>query len=418
MQTGVEIVLVHKPGLPIFSARLVLSRGPRDVRGTRPEAIAMGIRALLSADPDALELGASGGCMPEGCSLSTSGPLEQLDASIALLGDLAVSPPYNKVWATKEAQRARDAWFEAPGGGAVDDNMAALLFAPGDAYAPLPVGAEKAVAETSATTLYEVHEQIFQPEHATLVVAGDVEMDRLKTTAQLVFGPWSRRVPELPRRTDEPAPAPPDARAAHIDRRGILVHGYLSARGPVAGDPDLDALSLLIAVLGAPKGRLHDAVRSGLGAVYSFDTKWEVGRTASWMAIGGPFELEKAQPAMMAVATALRAARDSGLPAAEIEGARSRLISALRERLSTTRGITRLLAESLAQGRPAEDALAQQARLAAVTPADIQRAARKWLAEDRLRLVLVGPEKYLLLGFEKLGVGPLKWRSFRGELLR
>ena len=70
------------------------------------------------------------------------------------------------------------------------------------------------------------------------------------------------------------------------------------------------------------------------------------------------------------------------------------------------------------QGLPADEILGRQERLARITSADVQRAARKWFAEDRLRLVLLGPEKYLLLGFEKIGVGPMEWRSWRGEPLR
>lgn len=367
---GLEIVHAERSGLPLFSVRLVIARGARDLPATRPELLSLGMLALAREHRFGGE-SAGASCDQDGCTLFAAGLSGSFEATVAALGEMAMRPRHGKAWQAPGFRRELDAWYEAPGGGVVETGIASLLFLPDDAYGPLRVGAELAIAESSVKVLTDAYERLFQPEHATLVVSGDIPMERVQLTAQKVFEAWAQSRPALPRRTDEPVPVSSGGRAVLIDRRGILVHGFLFARGPVPGDPDVDALTLLSAALGARKGRLHDEVRSGLGAAYAFSTLWVVGRARSWLAVGGPFELEKARPAMSAVAAAVRSARDNGLAEAEIHGARNRLVTSLREQMSTTRGVTALIASSLLQGLPADEILGRQERLARVTSAPL-----------------------------------------------
>lgn len=203
-----------------------------------------------------------------------------------------------------------------------------------------------------------------------------------------------------------------------MNYRGILVHAQVVARAPALGEADADAMMLLAEVLSQRKGRLHDEVRSGLGATYSFGGGVSFGRAASWLSVGGALELEKALPAMMAVAKAIRSARDQGVEESELAGARARFMTAQRESAGSAAGVSGMLANAVVLGVPFEELLARRERMAKLTAADLQRAARTWLSEERLRLVVLGPEKYIETGFEGLGIGPIEWRDWKGKVLK
>src|SRR5688572_31636959 len=63
---------------------------------------------------------------------------------------------------------------------------------------------------------------------------------------------------------------------------------------------------------------------------------------------------------------------------AEFERVRNQHLARLTSTYASNLGCARLLATSFIAGRPATDIGALRAETAAVTPADVQRAARRW----------------------------------------
>jgi zinc protease len=424
LENGMQILLVERHSLPVFAARLVIQRGARDLSHQRPELLDLAadsvVRAHASSPGARPDLRPAAECGADDCELRVSGLSRSFDAALATLADLAMRPQF-PASDLAIVQRTWKSWMDRMGGTSEDaagNNELSLLFPPGDAYAPVSDLERRVIAAATMRELSDAYSQVFQPQHATLVVAGDTGLPELLASARRAFGGWAQSRPALTMSAAVPPSPAAQSRAVLVDSHASLVHAYLVARGPLPGDSSLDAMTLLAMVFSTPKGQLFEEVRSTMGATYDISARVAVGRVGSWWEIGGAFEPDKAAPAALAVLAAVRNAREKGVSAAELEGARTRFIASYRSSAGTTGGVTGILAGLLDRGLSPADALARPGRMAGLTSVDLQRAAQKWLSDSALRLVVVGPRKAIEGRFESLGIGAVEWRTRRAESAR
>jgi predicted Zn-dependent peptidase len=118
------------------------------------------------------------------------------------------------------------------------------------------------------------------------------------------------------------------------------------------------------------------------------------------------------------VLRSLRDARDRDIDPAAFEAARVRTIAELRSETGTVKGVTALLADTLSRGQPIVSAAGRAGRIARLTAADVRKAARTWLGDEQLRLVVVGERRHIDSGFDDLKIGKMEWRTRRGEAAR
>jgi predicted Zn-dependent peptidase len=199
---------------------------------------------------------------------------------------------------------------------------------------------------------------------------------------------------------DGPAPPPartpvvrPRGRALRAERSdGERVQVRLVFPGLAAPDPDQPALWVLDAVLDAGRagGRVYDRLREQLGVVYAAGAAATSYRDAGLYAVHAsvaPRAVVRAVEAAWAEVTAVRA----GLTAGEVAEAVEYLVGWNEMAADAFDGFADHLAEDvLALGRP-RTLEATTALIAAVTPADVARAAARVLDPVQARVVLVGP---------------------------
>lgn len=422
LANGLEILLVERHDLPIFGARLVLSRGPRDI-ARRGELLSLAVNAVLreheSSNRANPELRPAIACSFDGCEAAVSGLTRSLPAALGVLSDLAIRPRF-PASQLPLVQRGWRTIVDQDGGTAetaVTNNTVSLLFPPEDPYSHFGPEDQKFMDAVAMHDLSDAYMRLFQPEQTTLVVAGDVSMAHLRDLTQSAFGAWVQSLPRVAQSAVVPPYPGAKVRTVLVDQKGSLVHAFLVARGPIPADPTSDALAMLAKVLDSPKGALFDEVRSSMNATYDIEASIHVGRAGSWWAIGGAFELDKAPLAVQAVLAAVQRARDQGVSAPELEGARTRFIAELRSEMGTVSGVTSMLSDNLERGVLPSDVLVRPGRIAKLTSADLQKAAQKWLSDSALRLVVVGPKKAIEHRFDDLGIGTVEWRNRRGESL-
>ena len=424
LPSGMEIVLVERHTLPVFSARLLIARGARDLGDRREELLDLGMEALLrehASSPDASpEIRPGADCDSDACVVSVSGTYGAFEAGLGALADLAMRPRY-VVTQLGQVRRSWESWVQGMGANsrrAVDINARYLLFPKGDSYAPPAAAERETIGRLRIEDLQTVHEQLFQPEHATLVVAGDVSFEELRAMAERKFGAWKQTRPALPLAAEAPPFPGPGVGTVLVADPSALVHAYLVARAPEGRDPDIESLFLLSRLLGTLSGSLSDEVRAAMGATYHITAEVIPGRLGSWWRIGGAFEPDKALPAMKAVLSSLREARDTGIDPEAFQAARLSAIGELRSQTGTVSGVTKLVADTLSRGLPVVSAAGRAGRIARLTAPDIQKTARTWLADNQLRLVVVGEKGDIDYDFNDLGIGKVEWRTRRGEATR
>jgi zinc protease len=100
--------------------------------------------------------------------------------------------------------------------------------------------------------------------------------------------------------------------------------------------------------------------------------------------------------------------RDEGATTQEVEAARDYLRGIMPLELQTTDQLASRLADLVIFDLPDDYFQQYRDRIAAVTPADLQRVARAHLRLDRLAIIVIGDAKEIAAPLEKLGLGEVQ----------
>jgi predicted Zn-dependent peptidase len=287
-------------------------------------------------------------------------------------------------------------------------------------YGHLAIGHDRTLRRITLDTVARFHADVFQPAHATLVVAGAFTHEELLRLAEDAFGTWTSRSGgsgDGVRRAAELTVAAAASRLAIVPREGAaqseLRIGHLATG---RNTPDYPALLVMNALLGGQfVSRVNLKLREEKGFTYGARTSFD------WRKGPTPFVLQ----ASVHTAATSDAIRDS---LAEIEG--------IRGSRPPTDGELLLAKTSLTRGYPRNFETVQQvarsvAQLAlydlpdtyfeefvpkanAVTAADITRVAERHLDPARLTTLVVGDHGAIGLTLGSLGLGDVHVVSNEG----
>jgi len=274
------------------------------------------------------------------------------------------------------------------------------------------------IEELDAATIDDVrafHQAYYRPDNAALIVVGNFDQARLDAWVDKYFG--ALKPPAEPIRKVT-AVEPPRTKAGVFTGYGPnvpLPALAITWLGPKAADPDAPALKVLDAILSAGKSsRLYDSLvydqQVAAEAFSSADLPQQPGMFVVGAIMSAGQTLETGEKALLAEVARLREAPPS---AAELDEAKNELVAgALRER-ETIDGRGFALGYALrVEGDPAR-ANTELADLQAVTAADVQRVARKYLAEDRRMTIRYLPESERPAGEVAKAEAPPKVASAR-----
>jgi zinc protease len=253
------------------------------------------------------------------------------------------------------------------------------------------------IEELDAATIDDVrafHDAYYHPDNAALIVVGNFDEAQLNAWIDKYFGPL--------------APAPRSIRRVTIvepPRSGPGVYdGYgpnvplpalaITWLGPKAADPDAPALTVLDTILsGGKSSRLYDSLvydkRIAAQIFSNADLPQQPGNFMVGAVMASGHGIDEGEAALLAQVKALR---DAPPGAAELDEAKNELLaSKLRER-ETIDGRGFALGYALRVDGDAARANTELADLQAVTAADVQRGARKYLTEDTRMTIRYRPE--------------------------
>ncbi len=401
LPNGLRLVHLERRGLPVVSVRLVIARGqadveaPLDTYGILGRMLDAGTEQRSERDLAAeyARLGAQRRTAfgVDGCAVSARGRAADLDALLALLAEAATRPRLSaQAFGDVRARWMLD--FSSSRGSpdaALSRNLRAALFGRAHAYGfavpPMEHARDMAGAEVAAA-----YAQLFHPAQATLVVVGDVTPELALAGASRWLGAW-RGAAAPPARAELSLPPPGGPRVIGVTVPArVLAEIVIAARVPVVPEPELAALDVLAQALGGMSSPLHTHVRDEHGAAYSFGAGTSRMRAGAIVEIGGSFQREKAMTTLHAMLLSIHEARRGVIDAERLTRAKASLIAGWRNRVSTTEGVAGMVESALARGAPLDEIAAYPARIQAVTAADVQRAAATHLADEALRIVVVG----------------------------
>ncbi len=253
------------------------------------------------------------------------------------------------------------------------------------------------IEELDAATVDDVrafHAAYYRPDNAALIVVGNFDDAQLDAWIDQYFGPL--KTPAAPIKAVT-AVEPPRAGPRTITTYGPnvpLPAVAITWLAPPAADPDVPALAVLDAILSAGKSsRLYDAL------VYDQKIAQSTFSAAPDSAQQGLFYVgaimaggKTAQQGEASLLAQVARLRDAPPTAAELAEAKAGLLAgAVRER-ETIDGRASALGYALRTEGDAGRANTDLSALQAVTAADVQRVAKKYLAADRRTVIRYLPE--------------------------
>jgi zinc protease len=169
-------------------------------------------------------------------------------------------------------------------------------------------------------------------------------------------------------------------------------------------NPDFDALQVMNTVLGGPNGRLFRILREEKGYTYGASSGVHVLRYRGDWRAAMDVRTDVAEPSLRDLLVELGKMRDQIVPAPEFEDAQRSMTARFALSLESPAEVLNLYVLRQMYGYPADYWDRYSERIAAVTPAQVQAVAKKYLDPAKLQIVAVGDASKVQAGLSKIGV--------------
>ncbi len=237
--------------------------------------------------------------------------------------------------------------------------------------------------------MVEFHRTHYVPDHALIAFAGDISLAEARKKVEAGLAAWKKTGGPNPSVAEPTAPGSP--KVTLIARPGS-VQTLLRVGGPSMTrlDPDYEELTVANRVLGGTMGRLFRHLREEKGYTYG------IGSTFSALQYRGDWSASTSvrtavtDAALTDLLAEIAEMRDKPVPASEFEDSKRAIQASFALSLENPAAILNYYVQSWTYGLPADYWDSYPARIAAVTAAQAQAAARKYWDPARLHIVAVG----------------------------
>lgn len=403
LANGLQVISVRRAGLPLVTAELVLRRGGE----MDPPQLA----GLADLTANLLSKGAAGKTAPQiaaavealGGSLSAAVGWNQsavgvtvttpkLPQALSLLAEVVCQPNFSAA----ELKRAQAQ--------AIDDLRLSLsrptalaslavgrgVFGDG-AYGHSRSGTPASIARISRADVQHLHDTLYRPDNAILILTGDITPAQAQQLAQTSFGDWEKPTAPLP-------PRPAGMAASHvpaillIDQHGAGQAGVVVAHAaPPRNDADYYVGTVANAVLGGSySARLNEEIRIKRGLSYGASSRLQsLGDAGMWLA-AAQTKNPSAPQVVELVLGEFKRLGSTRVSADELAARKATLIGNYGNSLETTAGLAEQVGELAVYGVKLEQIGKYIAQVQAVTPKQIEKYAAKHLDADGSKVVVVG----------------------------
>ncbi len=245
-------------------------------------------------------------------------------------------------------------------------------------YGKSTIGARADVENVSIERLQAFYRRFYQPDNATLVVAGKFDPGAVLGWVAQYFGPLPR-----PQRVLVPTytvdPAQDGERTLTVRRKGGAPFVLAAWHAVAAADPDYIAAQALASLLGdAPSGRLHKRLVEGQLAASTFGFTWGLAEPGPLMLgaqLAPGHDVARARDELLATVAALAA---EPVTAEELERVRIQYLNDWDKGFSDPERVGVALSEAIGNGDWRLYFL-ERDRMRALKLADVQRVALAYL---------------------------------------
>jgi zinc protease len=429
LPNGLEVLIVEHHELPVANFLLLVKSGYEEDPAATPGLVSLtaalldegaGRRSALEISAQQALLGASLGVGSgfDATTISLQAPTAQLDSAMALFADVALRPTF----AQAELDRLRAerltllTQLKDRGPSIADIAHPAIVYGAAHPYGRPTLGTESSVRGFTRADIRDFYRTHFRPNNATLIVVGDVDPEAVMQRVARAFGEWQRGTVPPDAAIARPAGA---ARAIYlIDKPGAAQSSVrIGSAGVARATPDYFPLLVMNTVLGVPFGsRLNQNLREAKAYTYGARSQFDM------RGQGGPFTAraeivaQKTDSALLEFMHELTRIRDT-VPQDELTRAKRYLQTRLPGDFETPSDIASRLVPIALYGLPLDFYNSYSQRVDAVTQADVQRVAERYVDPSTMAIVVVGDRKVVEAGVRQLGIGKVEVRDIGGAAI-
>jgi zinc protease len=402
LPTGLRVVVVPRPGVPLVELRLRVPFATATARAadahTARAAVLSGAVLLGTAHHDQTQIaqllqghGAelSVSVDPDRLLFSTTLLPPGLQPVLELLAELLTEAAYPADQVDGERSRVaeRIAIARSQPGVIARTALAARRYGRHPYAAQLP--RTEVVEKVKATALRTLHRTRVLPAGSSLVLVGDLDATAAIDAVAAALAGWNG--------TGEAVDAPPvrltPPGSLELVHRAGAVQSNLRLGGPAPSrlDPDLPALRLANMVFGGYfSSRLVENIRERRGYSYSPRSGIDHLAASSSFLVEADVATEVTGPALLEIWYELGRMALQPVTDAELDAARRYVLGSMALSTATHAGLASTLSALIGAGLPAAWLAEHQRALAEVTLDDVTAAARRYLQPSALTPVVVG----------------------------
>ena len=405
LSNGLEVLIAERHGLPILTLDLVVKGGETLVPKGKEGLASMTATLLTEGTTSRDALALAGDLAEIGASVDADGELEHSTLSLTTLTkhtaralelytDVLLHPSFpEKALNRHRLQRlARlKARLDEPQGvaGVV---FPKVLYGEDHPYGRPDLGTPKTIAGLTRDDVVAFHKRLFHPNNSALIVAGDTTPDDIVKTLEQALKGWEPG--DVPGAKAPGAPPASKPVTVYLVDKPDAAQSYLAVGhvGVPRSTPDYFPLTVLNAVLGGQfSSRINMNLREKKGYTYGAYSHFH-------FRLGpGPFEAEcsvqtdvtkEALVELVNEITEITGKRP--VTAEELAFAKERIVRGFPAKFETTSGVAGTLMGLVLYDLPADYFATYQSKVEAVTAADVERVAKKYLNPGGLTIVVVG----------------------------
>ncbi|HRQ77056.1 MAG TPA: pitrilysin family protein [Gemmatimonadaceae bacterium] len=388
------------PGLASFVATMIREgAGARDANALQSELAYLGASLSANADWD-------------NSTVTLRVAKRNLDAALDLMADVVLRPTF----AAADVRRQRDLRLagllqqkDQPRSIATQAFNRAM-FPAGHPYRRSLGGDSAATAALDSAMVRAFHDGAYRPLRATFTVVGDIGDAEARALLERRFGTWTVRGAER-----RPAPVlvsatrTPSRRLILVDKPGAAQSVIMiGAPGLERTSADYAAIQVMNTILGGSfSSRLNTNLRETKGYTYGANSGFQ------WRPLPGAFvassdvRTDVTDSSLVEFFNEIRAIRDTPVSDAELARAKAYIALGIPGDLESTSQIAGQITALALFNLPLSWLQEYVTAVNAVTTADVQRVARRYVPDDAATIIVVGDLAKVRAGIEALNLGSI-----------
>ena len=421
LSNGLPVWIVELHEVPVAQVNLVVFSGtandPPGKYGAASLAAAMmeegaGTRSALQIADAVDYLGADLGAATTSdlSAVRLHVPVARLADALPIMADVALRPTFPKDELERQRQQRLTSLLQGRDDPPTISSVAfsRILYGKGHRYGTPQVGTAETIKTFTSEDLRALYTAAFRPENAVLLAVGDITADRTMPLFEKSFGAWKAAGTAAPEKL--PATDEPPARTVYlIDKPGAAQTQIRIGRiGVPRSTADFFPIQVLNTILGGSfSSRLNNNLREVHGYTYGASSSFEMRGAAGPFVASAGVQTDKTSEALKEFFVELNAILKP-VPAEELARGKNYVALRFPSAFETTGDISRRLEDALVYKLPDDYFAKYVQNIQAVTAADVQRVAQKYIKPEHLAVVIVGDQKVIEPGVRALNLGPIK----------